>query len=334
MNIDFISFSQRGAAVAVSAANVLEKDYHSVRVYCLNNVIIGNCTPFDDIQKQTEKSFQNADGIIFISECSTAVSACAPFLNKKNREPSVAVLDEDVKYIVPLISGSIGGANKLAEIIAKASGAKAIIFNPSFSGEFFEPEKFIRKNNLSCDNKKLLKEITSEIYSNKPIGFSTSFSHSRLPEILKDGFVFPVPEYGICVSVVKTGSPFKKTLYLIPKAVTIGISCKKGTPFQKIENHIMTALSENRIPLYSVEALAGVNFKKNEEGINEFCELYHLPFETYPPEEIASYETREETDSVCERCAMMRTKGNLIVKKNTDNGITTAMAVKDVYLEM
>jgi cobalt-precorrin 5A hydrolase len=323
--------------------NVLKQMGHSSRVFTFYRQSIANAIPFEDLTLQTETSFDNSDAIVFISSCAVAVRAISPFINMKKTTSSVAVMDEEVKYVVSLISENTQKCDVLTEIISTASGAQAIIMSASEEVGYFGIENFVRKNNLYYDNKKLYKEILSYIISGETIGFSTPFSHSSIPEGLTSKQTYPLPQTGICVNYTKADPPYRRTLYFIPKCVTIGISCKKGTPFHKIENHILTILSEYRIPLAAVCDIASVEFKKDEEGIKLFSQEYHIPFYTYTPEEISKV-TEKTTDiktenskvpeCVCERCAVLKSRGSLEVKRQSDNGISVAMAVKNVFLDM
>ena len=51
-------------------------------------------------------------------------------------------------------------------------------------------------------------------------------------------------------------------LYLIPKAVVLGIGCKKGTAAEKIEKHVTQVLEEYGIFPEAVKLAASIDLKK------------------------------------------------------------------------
>ena len=103
-------------------------------------------------------------------------------------------------------------------------------------------------------------------------------------------------------------------LYLIPKAVVLGIGCKKGTTAEKIEKHVTQVLEDYGIFPEAVKLAASIDLKKEEPGLCTYCEKYGIPFQTFSKEELEQAEgtfTRSEfvkqttgVDNVCERSAM------------------------------
>lgn len=51
----------------------------------------------------------------------------APFLKDKLTDSPVLVLDEAGNYVIPLLSGHVGGANEIALLLAELLGAVPVI---------------------------------------------------------------------------------------------------------------------------------------------------------------------------------------------------------------
>ena len=62
----------------------------------------------------TAPLFREMDALIFISSCGIAVRAIAPHVRDKRTDPAVVAADERARFVIPLLSGHIGGANALA----------------------------------------------------------------------------------------------------------------------------------------------------------------------------------------------------------------------------
>jgi len=65
-----------------------------------------------------KEAFYKKQGLIFISACGIAVRLIAPHLKNKKTDIPVVVIDDGGHYVISLLSGHEGGANKLASEIA------------------------------------------------------------------------------------------------------------------------------------------------------------------------------------------------------------------------
>ena len=71
--------------------------------------------------------FSRRDALIFVGACGIAVREIAPYVRDKKTDPAVLVLDERARHVIPLLSGHIGGANRLALRLSSVLGADPVI---------------------------------------------------------------------------------------------------------------------------------------------------------------------------------------------------------------
>ena len=90
---------------------------------------------------------------MFICATGIVVRTIAPFVANKLTDSPVIVIDELGKNVIPLLSGHYGGANDIADILAKALGANLIITTATDINNLFAIDVFARDNGLKISNK-------------------------------------------------------------------------------------------------------------------------------------------------------------------------------------
>lgn len=283
--------------------------------------------------------FSDCDALIFIGACGIAVRSIAPFIQSKRTDPAVLVIDECGKYVISLLSGHLGGANELALTAAEALQAVPVITTATDLYEKFAVDVFAKKNHCMIKNMKAAKEVSAALIAGKTVGFYSEFPYEgTLPEgLVSEG---GKPKIGIAVTIHRDCQPFASTVQVIPKAVVLGMGCKRGAEAEAV----LLAAEETveRLGLYkeAVSMAASIDLKKEEEGIHALADEWEIPFVTYTKEALETAEgkftpsafVKEITgiDNVCERSAVLASgQGTLIGKKTGRSGVTTAVAVKN-----
>ena len=124
MKTAVICFSDAGAALAGRVCGILGlplSDVHSIEKYAVKY----GFTAHAKIGADMGDLFSSHDALVFIGACGIAVRDIAPHLKSKTEDPAVLVLDDRGRYVIPILSGHIGGANALAESLAEKLGAEA-----------------------------------------------------------------------------------------------------------------------------------------------------------------------------------------------------------------
>ncbi|MDS1004478.1 cobalt-precorrin 5A hydrolase [Clostridium sporogenes] len=124
-----------------------------------------------NLKKIVEKSFTEYDAVIFISSTGIAVRSIAPFIQSKDKDPAVIVIDSTGKYAISLLSGHLGGANKLTEKIAKIIGAEPIITTATDNLNIKAPDIIAKENNLVIEDLKKAKDIAALLVNGEKVAF-------------------------------------------------------------------------------------------------------------------------------------------------------------------
>ncbi len=320
----------------------------------------GECEKFSDTGKLTARLFGEFEALIFVCACGIAVRAIAPHVRSKATDPAVVVVDDSGKFAVPILSGHIGGANRIAELIAEGIGAEAVVTTATDTRKKFSPDLFAKENNLILDDLEAAKEIAAAVLRGERIGymahgcpiendfdeFSGLFSST---DNCRAGIVIcPHPMY-------EPIKPFEVTLNLFPRNVILGIGCKKNTALEVIEKQVFTALEGAKIDFRRVRKIASVDIKRDEAGLLGFAEKYKLETEFFSAEELMNasgdFSGSEfvlktvGADNICERAAALAADGGcraaskyfkhsdqLVLRKTAGDGVTVAAAIDNVKI--
>lgn len=87
------------------------------------------------VGEQVPALFATFDGIVCIVSLGAVVRLIAPHLRNKESDPAVVVIDEAGKFVIPVLSGHLGGANGLAGQLAAALGATPVLTTASDARE-------------------------------------------------------------------------------------------------------------------------------------------------------------------------------------------------------
>ena len=303
-----------------------------------------SASPFEPIPAASKDfyadQFTRADAMIFVGACGIAVRTIAPHLKSKLTDPAVICIDELGQYVIPILSGHIGGANELAKKLASGLEAQAVITTATDINGKFSVDTWAAKNGFIIDNMQRAKEISASILEQDAALSAMLPITSGLPQglILKESG--PV---GIFIGWEKR-EPYEMTLNLIPQNLCLGIGCRKGTSAGSIRTAVCSVLDQYHIDQRAIKLAASIDLKAGEPGLLEFCRMMNIPLHCYSARELLSAEGNFShsdfvqsvtgVDNVCERAAMM-TSDRLVVPKTIFEGVTVAIGaeMKEVSFE-
>lgn len=278
--------------------------------------------------------FAWADTLVFVSSCGIAVRAIAPHVKDKKTDPAVIVTDEQGHYVIPLLSGHIGGANAAAATIASALGATAVMTTATDVNHRFAVDAWAAEKGLKISSMSAAKAVSAAILEREvPI-----FSDFPIVSSLPGGTVAAdCGDLGIYIGC-RDAQPFADTLQLIPRILHLGIGCRRGITAEAVEAAVTQVLRYNGIRWDAIRDAASIDLKAQEEGLLEFCRSHSIPITFHTSEVLqavagefspsAFVKSVTGVDNVCERSAMLRSD-KLIVKKTAINGVTVAIGAEN-----
>ncbi|MCR5460692.1 MAG: cobalt-precorrin 5A hydrolase [Acetatifactor sp.] len=308
------------------------------------------------LEQWTGACFEKHLPVLFVGACGIAVRAIAPFVKDKLSDSAVLVMDEQGRFIIPILSGHVGGANALAKKLAGRMGAIPVLTTATDVEGLFSVDVFAMENGLQIKNRDGIRKVSAKLLRGEKVtitwedGIQAEMSKGNGEErtALPEGLIFvPFSSETADVRIVtKQGlarhTELSQSLLLIAKEYVVGIGCKKGKTFEEFDAFLKQSLQEGWME--KTCAIVSIDLKAREEGIWELAQYYHLPFVTYPASELQKVQgeftesefVRETTGvaNVCERAALCHAGagGELIQKKTASQGMTVAVARRKTIL--
>ena len=333
MKLAVFAFSRRGRDTARRCLAALAGPGDEYRAYASESWAGEGFSPIrPPLADFTAPVFAWADAMVFVGACGIAVRAIAPHVRDKRTDPAVLAVDELGQFVIPLLSGHIGGANRLAARLAEAVGATAVVTTATDVNRRFSVDEWSARQGLYIDDMAAAKAVSAAILEGPVPVWSDFPIAGDLPAGLEPGESGPL---GICISW-RRKFPFDRTLLLVPPVLRLGIGCRRGTSSGAIAALADQLLAEHNVHPAAVEAVATIDLKKDETGLLDFCRDRGWPLSCYSAEELAAVEgdftpsdfVRSVTgvDNVCERAALLGAE-RLLVKKTARGGVTAALAL-------
>ena len=229
---------------------------------------------------------------MFIGATGIAIRAVAPFVKDKFKDSPVLSIDEKGQFILPLLSGHIGGAVELAKEIGKYISAQPVITTATDVENVFAVDVYAKKKGLCLDDREKAREI-SAMALDGTLDLKTQ---------VKEVDTFPPMELRE-----------KDCIYLAPKNIYVGIGCKKGILGEHLRKMLHKVLDRLDLKEVQICEIGSIDLKAEEPGILELKRELGVPFRTFSAGELSRVETVSQgsdfvkkvtgVDNVCERAA-------------------------------
>lgn len=347
MNIAIICFSKHGENTGNKIKELL-CDRHNITLECKSKF---TSTTIDETLSQwISHTLYERDAIIFVGSCGIAVRTIAPFIKSKKTDPAVIVIDELGNFVIPILSGHLGGANDLSHELSQAIGATAVITTGTDVNGKLAPDVFAKNNNCKIDNMKAAEQIAAAIIHGESVSLYTNMDiEGNIPSYIKVRNLDDLSddaEYKIIVSPFKYHKQHNiNSMWIIPRSYTMGVGCRRGTSKALVEDAIDKAISDLGIDRRAIISLGSIDLKSDEVGLLEAAECEKLNIEFFTEEELRSvigdFTTSQfvkgitGVDCVCERSAAMLAGEDykMVRRKTVYDKVTVAVALKKGILK-
>jgi len=258
------------------------------------------------------------DQLVFVFSIGAAVRLMAPFLKSKREDPGVVVIDDCGKFVVPVLSGHIGGANAFASDISSALDATTVFTTASESRQTLAVDILGRELGwvVEAPHSNQVK-VAAHVVNDEPIAFIQEAGSKnwwpegkKLPDNIHLFNDFDACDLSLFSAVLWvthkdvaeslwTKLDERLIVYRPPATqVVLGIGCDRDTPLESIETAVFHALQEAQLSIDNVSSLASIDKKSDEPGLLSFAEKFRWTINFYTAEELSQVEVPNPSEVV------------------------------------
>ena len=320
-----IALSKQGAALAGRLSDALGDDAALYLDRRFADVPGGDpqrkATVFDlPLRPVLSRVWDEFEAIVLFLPVGAAVRLVAPLLRDKRRDPALVCVDDGGRFAVSVVSGHIGGADALAQRVAAALGAEAVITSGSHATGTLAVDLLGREFGWTLEaDSTAITRASAAVVNREPVGvFQDAGERDWWPH------EEPLPEnitlYGTLESMSKSGcsaalvisdkaDPFRESgrtmrealgaahvVVYRPRTLVAGMGCRRGVPVDELERHLSETFCANNLSLKSLSCIATATLKQDEPGLRELTEKHGVPLVAFGSDELNGVFENSERD--------------------------------------
>lgn len=322
MKLAIISFTENGIKLSQTVAKSLSGSKVTLYTKCSRYTAEDLKVQWvkESLQVWTAQRMAEGDALLFIGACGIAVRAIAPNLTDKLHDVPVIVMDEEGQYVIPILSGHVGGANELARELAGLMDACPVITTATDVQKKFAVDLFAKRNHLEIMNKDGIAKVSAKALVGEQLTIAVRAKniecyHPKFCEVCEEDFTeaenqllreasMHKQDQEVCgvesplrlvpyvknqqIDIVVSETPDNKNalIWLRPKRYVVGMGCRKNKDTEELLAFYQETLEQAMVEPGEVYALASIDKKKDEPGLLAISERMRIPFFTYTAEEL------------------------------------------------
>lgn len=312
-----------------------------------------HCTPISSIQTFVSEQFSRFDALVFIGALGICVRAIAPCVRSKYTDPAVINIDSSGNHVISVLSGHIGGANRMTLRLAAILGANPVITTQSDNNDLWTLDTLGQTYGWKTNSTSPLNTVISTFVNTRPVALlldikdeGTRFMERTAPKHVSLFYHFDdidQQQFEALIAVTPYIYPTSiPTLYYRPVILHLGVGCRRGCSPLGIQKHIFRTLENTGLSPLSLKSVSTIDLKKDEPLIHELVGDNNTELHIYTAEELQVIEVPNPSakvldvtniPGVAEACAL-KTSGNtrLVLEKqkgklSEGNDFTFAVAM-------
>lgn len=292
-------------------AQLLEKELGDCTIF--SQKVLDGCTQVTSYSEFVAASFAAYDRFLFIGAMGICVRCIAPCVSDKYADPAVVCMDSTGQFVVPVLSGHVGGANEWARQIASILGAQAVVTTQSDCNGVWPLDLLAARFGwqTACSHEEMNRAIArfvnqervSLLLDIKDEG--TAWLERTLPPYVKVYYHYadiPFEETDLLIAV----TPYEyeapvQALYYRPQVLHLGVGCKKQCVPDGIAEYIEKVMHSHGLSPLSLATVGTIELKKDEPLLKALRERWkQTKVCIYSAEELSGLEIPHPSQKVYE----------------------------------
>ena len=307
-------------------------------------------------RKYVGKQWNMFDAFVFIGAMGICVRTIAPYVKDKHEDPAVVCVDSLGLNVISVLSGHVGGANRLTQEIAAIFGAREVITTQSDLLGLWSLDTFDKSYGWDIvlrEGHGMMNDVIATFVRKEPTALlldirdeGTDYLETHLPShvtLVSDVNNVSPERFRLLIVV----SPFSHSapegvqfIQYIPRVLEFGIGLAHQAPLQEVLKGLDALYDEHGIN-WEAGNICTIDIKADEPVI-QYLKADGYPVRFFTAEELSKVDvpTPSETvakhvgtPSVCEAAALLASNhGKLLLPKVKGEHYTLAVAIDRKYL--
>ena len=278
--------------------------------------------------------FKNNNALICLFSLGAVIRLIAPYLKDKKTDPAVIVIDDKTSFVISVLSGHLGGANELTQIIAQKLDAIPVITTAADVNKTIAVDLVGREFGWKIDDDSTVTKISAHMVNEENIGiYQEAGKMNWWKELPKNVKIYHSLEemknsnsmgYLIISDKILEGDFLKNSVVYRPPSLVVGIGLHWDTSKEIIKEGLDFCLQKFKLSEKSIAKLVSIKKPEDIKGLVDIGKEMGIVVEYVTREDLAEISAPnpsdmvkafEGTSSVSEAAAIKVSGGELIVEK-------------------
>ena len=259
-----------------------------------------------------QRLFSEHGQLVLFMPVGAAMRLLAPWLKDKHCDPAVVCVDDAGRFAVSLLSGHLGGADRLAQEVARALGATPVITSASHVIGTLAVDLLGHEFGWQIDSKsEAVTRASAAVVNGEPVGILQEAGEREWwPEdrqLPTNVTLYSSPDElasaewtaALIITDKQTHADDdcsrteilhegKPVVYFRPRALVAGMGCRRGASAEELEQLLVETFDSHNLAPLSLRCIATAELKRDEPGIRELADKYGVPVVCYSADELNS----------------------------------------------
>lgn len=327
-------------AITKNGVNIglrLKENFPNWKIFAPSKFLNGN-KEIDWYSESTSEKlvelFKNNNALICLFSLGAVIRLIAPHLKDKKTDPAVIVIDDKTNFVISVLSGHLGGANELTQIIAQKLDAIPVITTAADVNKTIAVDLVGREFGWKIDDDSTVTKISAHMVNEENIGIYQEVGKINWwKELPKNVKIYHSLEemknsdakgYLIISDRILEGDFLKNSVVYRPPSLVVGIGLHWDTSKEIIKDGLDFCLQKSKLSEKSIAKLVSIKKPEDIKGLVDIGKEMGITVEYVNREDLAdisapnpsdTVKAFEGTSSVSEAAAIKVSGGELIVEK-------------------